>query len=341
MKKKSNFPAKMVLVSTGIVFILLSLTMFISNTIIMLLSRHGVIAHPPGRSLFPFLLQSGFISILIGTILTLCISHLPLRPINTIIQAIHTVSEGNFQTKIYLEHPQEFRELSRCFNQMTEELAGIEMLRTDFINNFSHEFKTPIVSILGFAKLLKKGNLTPEEQAEYLDIIIEESRRLTELSTNVLNLSKVESISLLTDFSSFNIGEQLRECVLLLENKWGKKDISFDLHLQELQIDGNEQLLKQVWMNLLDNAVKFSPAGSKITLSLCTANTSIKVMVSDSGSGWTNIRSIISSINSIKAIPRILLKETGLVCLSPKRSSNFITEQLPSRAVSGTEAHSS
>lgn len=75
-----------------------------------------------------------------------------------------SVSEGNFQTKIYLEHPKEFRELSRCFNQMTEELAGIEMLRSDFINNFSHEFKTPMVSILGFSRLLKKGDLTAEEQ---------------------------------------------------------------------------------------------------------------------------------------------------------------------------------
>lgn len=118
---------------------------------------------PPERSLMPFLVQTGIISILTGTILTLCIGHLPLRPINTLIQAIHAVSQGNFQTKINLERPQEFRELSRCFNQMTEELAGMEILRSDFINNFSHEFKTPIVSILGFARLLKKGNLTRQK----------------------------------------------------------------------------------------------------------------------------------------------------------------------------------
>lgn len=145
----------------------------------MLLIKHGLMHNPPEASLFPFLLQTGIISILIGTV-----GHLPLRPINTLIQAIHAVSEGDFQTKIHVEHPREFRELSHCSSQMTEELAGIEMLRSDFINNFSHEFKTPMVSILGFAKLLKKGNLTPKEQAEYLDIIIEESRRLTELSTS-------------------------------------------------------------------------------------------------------------------------------------------------------------
>lgn len=283
--KKSRFPTSMILIITGIVFILLTLTMFISNTVIMLLSRHGFIAAPPGRSLLPFLLQIGMISIVIGTILTFCVGHLPLRPLNVLIQAIHTVSQGDFQTKIHLEHPKEFRELSRCFNQMTEELAGIEMLRSDFINNFSHEFKTPMVSILGFAKLLKKENLTQEEQQDYLDIIIEESMRLTDLSTNVLNLSKIESMSLLTDSSSFNIGEQIRECVVLLESKWSKKEIAFNFNLKELLFNGNEQLLKQVWMNLLDNAIKFSPSESKITLSLYADNDSIKIMISDSGLG--------------------------------------------------------
>lgn len=285
MKKKSNFPTNIVLISTGIIFILLTSTMFLSNTIVILLSKHGFIDHSPGTPLLPFLLQTGIISILTGTLLTLCIGPLPLRPVNTLIQAIHDVSEGKFQTKIYLEHPQEFRELSRCFNQMTEELAGIEMLRSDFINNFSHEFKTPIVSILGFAKLLKKGNLSPEEQTEYLDIIITESKRLTKLSTNILNLSKVESMSLLTDFAPINIGEQIRECVVLLESKWNKKDISFDFDLKELLFNGNEQLLKQVWMNLIDNAIKFSPAGGKITLTQYADENCVKIMIKDYGLG--------------------------------------------------------
>ncbi len=285
MKKKSNFPTNIVLISTGIIFILLTLTMIISNIVIVFLSKHGLIFNPAEASLFPFLLQTGIISILIGTVLTLSIGHLPLRPVNTLIQAIHAVSKGDFQTKIYIEHPQEFKELSHCFNRMTEELAGIEMLRSDFINNFSHEFKTPMASILGFAKLLKKGDLTPEEQAEYLDIIIEESKRLTELSTNILNLSKVESMCLLTDFTTFNIAEQIRESVVLLESKWNKKEISFDFDLKELQFNGNEQLLKQVWMNLIDNAIKFSPSKSEIALSLTANNNFIKVAVKDCGPG--------------------------------------------------------
>lgn len=285
MKKKSIFPTNLIFISTGIIFILLALNMVISNSIIMFLSKRGILLSPPGTSLLPFLIQTGIISILCGTILTLCIGHLPLRPIHTLIKAIHAVSKGDFQTKIYIEHPQEFRELSSCFNQMTEELAGIEMLRSDFINNFSHEFKTPIVSILGFAKLLKKGDLTPAEQTEYLDIIIEESDRLVTLSTNVLNLSKVESMSLLTGFSTFNLAEQLRECVVLLESKWNEKNISFNFDLEEIQVNGNEPLLKQVWVNLLDNAIKFSPVNGEITLSLSGDDESVNATLKDYGPG--------------------------------------------------------
>lgn len=287
MKKRSGFPTNIVLLSTGIIFILLTLTMFISNTVIIFLVEHGFMDRPPepGMSLLPFLIRIGMISILIGTVLTLCIGHFPLRPLHTFMRAIHSVSEGNFQTKIYLEHPKELRELSRCFNQMTEELAGIEMLRSDFINNFSHEFKTPMVSILGFAKLLKKDDLTAEERAEYLDIIIEEAQRLTVLSTNVLNLSKVESMSLLTDSADFNVGEQIRESVVLLESKWAEKDIAFDLDLLELKMNGNKQLLKQVWTNLIDNAIKFSPAKSEIALSMHRHDNSFTVTIKDYGSG--------------------------------------------------------
>ncbi|MCI8638159.1 MAG: HAMP domain-containing histidine kinase [Coprococcus sp.] len=287
MKKGIGFPTNIGLISTGIIFILLTITMFLSNAIIIFLLEHGFMDRPPepGMSLLPFLLRTGVISILIGTVLTFCIGHLPLRPIHTFIQAIHSVSEGNFQTKIYLEHPKEFRELSRCFNQMTEELDGIEMLRSDFINNFSHEFKTPIVSILGFAKLLKRGELTPRERDEYLDIIIEEAKRLTALSTNILNLSKVESMSLLTDSTGFNVGEQIRECVVLLERKWAEKEISFLFDLLGSEISGNEQLLKQVWTNLIDNAIKFSPAKSEIALSMTRQGDSITVTITDHGCG--------------------------------------------------------
>lgn len=283
--KKSFFPSGIGLIVTGMVFVLLFLTNFITNLLFMMLPRPGGPPMRPGSPFFPILIQNAFLSIIIGTILTLFVIHLPLRPLHTIIRAIHDVAEGKFDTKLYIEHPKEFRELSHSFNQMTSELSGIEILRSDFINNFSHEFKTPIVSILGFAKLLKKDTLSSRERDEYLDIIIDESSRLASLSANILNLSKVESISLLSDFTSFRLSEQIRESIVQLENQWAGKKIDFDLELAEVKIRGNESLLKQVWINLIDNAVKFSPENSAISISLLQQGDSALFSIRDQGAG--------------------------------------------------------
>lgn len=285
MKEQAGVRIKMTLLTTGFVFILLVLTMLASNAIIMFAIRHGWIKAEPGAHLKPLLFQSGIISIVIGTTLSFFMSHFPLRPLHTLIRAIHEVSAGNYDVKIHLEHPKEFQQLSECFNQMTEALAGIEMFRSDFINNFSHEFKTPIVSILGFAKLLKSQVPDTGQSQEYLDIIIEESRRLSELSATVLNLSKVESLTLLTDRTAYSLSEQIRESILLLESKWSKKQIDFDIDMEEVMIRANEPLLKQVWMNLLDNAVKFSPASGRIAITLHEDNGNGVFTVKDQGAG--------------------------------------------------------
>lgn len=283
MKKRSNTPV--ILFCTGLVFILLFLTMLISNAIVITGVNAGLITGRPGTPLIPFLIQTGIVSILIGVILTLTLSYFPLRPISRLIHAIHAVADGDFHTKINIKHPREFRELSESFNQMTDELSSIEMLRSDFINNFSHEFKTPIVSIMGFAKLLKKDNISDEERSGYLDIIISECKRLSDLSTNVLNLSKVESISVLSDTDPFPVSEQIREAILQLEQKWAKKEIGFDLHLKDCKLTGRADLLKQVWVNLIDNAVKFSPPGSKIKIQTYQKDSFFYFQICDSGIG--------------------------------------------------------
>ncbi len=233
------------------------------------------------------LLQSGIISILTGTLLSLVFSRLFIRPLGILTQAIHDVAAGNFHTKIDLKHPRKFRSLSASFNQMTEELARSETLRSDFINNFSHEFRTPIMSVLGFARLLKKGDLHPREAGEYLDIIIRECNRLCDLSTNVLNLSKVENLSLLSDTEHFNVGEQVRESILMLEQKWNRKHISFDLAIEDVQIAANPSLLRQVWLNLIDNAVKFSPENSLIIITASNTGDNFIFTITDRGSGMS------------------------------------------------------
>lgn len=164
-------------------------------------------------------------------------------------------------------------------------LSGIEMLRSDFINNFSHEFKTPIVSVMGFAKLLKKRNISEDERAEYLDIIISECERLSDLASNVLNLSKAESICALSDTAPFPVSEQIRESILQLEQKWEKKGIGFDLSLEDCQLTGRADLLKQVWVNLIDNAVKFSSSGGKIEIRTRQKDSVFYFQISDNGIG--------------------------------------------------------
>lgn len=282
---KKNLNASIILFCTGLVFILLFLTMLISNTIVIMGVNAGLITGRPATPLIPFLIQTGIVSIFICVILTLTFSYFPLRPISQLIHAIHAVADGDFDTKIKLKHPREFRELSESFNQMTDELSSIEMLRSDFINNFSHEFKTPIVSIMGFASLLKKKNISEEERSEYLDIIISECKRLSDLSSNVLNLTKVESISVLADTAPFAVSEQIREAILQLEQKWNKKELEFDLHLKDCKLTGRADLLKQVWVNLIDNAVKFSSSGEKIVIRTYEKDSFFHFQICDSGIG--------------------------------------------------------
>jgi signal transduction histidine kinase len=166
---------------------------------------------------------------------------------------------------------------------MAEELEHTEMLRGDFVNNFSHEFKTPIVSITGFTKLLKHGNLSEEETQEYLDIIEEESLRLSAMATNVLNMTKVENQTILTNVSSYNLSEQIRSCVLLLENRWTNKNIEFNLEFDEHEISANEELLKQLWMNLIDNAVKYSPEYGFVTIKIRAEEEFYQVSIANAG----------------------------------------------------------
>lgn len=229
----------------------------------------------------------GGISLLIGATVSLLFGKFPLKPINTLINHMNRLAAGDFQARLRFggmisDHPI-FNEISDSFNTLAEELENTEMLRGDFVNNFSHEFKSPIVSIAGLAKLVNKGNLTEEQRAQYLTAIEEESLRLASMATNVLNLTKVENQTILTDVGEYNLSEQLRSCVLLLENKWTKKNIELQLLFEEHSIAANEELLKQVWLNLLDNAIKFSPEGGEVAITIRESDDRLAVTVTNEG----------------------------------------------------------
>jgi signal transduction histidine kinase len=200
---------------------------------------------------------------------------------------MNRLAQGDFETRIeskgMLSNHPAVKGINDSFNKLAEELENTEMLRGDFINNFSHEFKTPIVSIAGFAKLLKRGNLTEEQRQAYLDSIEEESLRLSYMATNVLNLTKVENQTILSEVTSFNLSEQVRSAVLLLEAKWSEKNIDLQLDFDEHTVEGNEELLKQVWINLMDNAVKFSPRCGAVLLDVTEEGSTVRVTVSNTG----------------------------------------------------------
>lgn len=267
------------------VFIILILTIFFVIFTIRILIYTDIVdwtLHP--LPFMPFIALC-FFSLLFGTILSIIMGHVVLKPIREVIGAANELAEGKFDTRIDLKGPVEFKQLSTSFNHMAKELGNTEMLRSDFINNFSHEFKTPIVSLRGFAKVLKYDELTLEERNEYLDIIISESERLAALSTNVLKLSKIEHQAIITNIERFNISEQIRRSIAILGSKWNVKNINFDFDGDEIYIDGNEELLSEVWLNLLDNAIKFTKEGTIISIKLERDEFYVTFEISDCGSG--------------------------------------------------------
>ena len=215
-----------------------------------------------------------------------------IHPLQRNIEAMKKLANGDFAVRVdHAEHgyvPREMVEFEQSFNKAAEELGGTEILRKDFINNFSHEFKTPIVSISGFADLLLEEQLPPEDQKEYLTIIRDESRRLADLATNILTLNRVESQTILTDKACFSLDEQLRQSVLVTQQKWRQKELDFDADLAPAEYTGSEGLLKEVWLNLLDNAAKFSPEGGTVAVNLHKEKSALMVSVTDQGEGMSD-----------------------------------------------------
>ncbi len=211
-----------------------------------------------------------------------------IRPIESLIEATTKVAGGDFSVEISEDIGEgEISELVRSFNAMTRELRSIEIFRNDFIRDFSHEFKTPIVSMKGFAAQLKKKDLTEEEKNMYCDIIISESERLSNMSSNILLLSKLETQEIIGEKAKYSLDEQLRDCVLLFEREWEKKKIEWDLDLPSLAICHNADMLHHVWSNLFSNAIKFTPENGQIKVSAVQNDENVMVTVRDNGIGMT------------------------------------------------------
>ena len=246
----------------------------------------------PSAALTPLILPVIviFSCMVIGTILAFFVGKLFINPLRRLIAANEEIRQGNFKVRMSEQTViGELNNLMRSFNSMADELEATELFRNDFINSFSHEFKTPIVSIRGFARQLQKDNeahtLTDEQRKEYTDIIAYEADRLARLSSNILTLTKFENQQIVTDKTEFYLDEQIRRTVLLLEKEWTAREITIDLELDEIKYHFNEEMLAQMWLNLIGNAIKFSHIGGTVLVRCQKERECICVEIADSGEG--------------------------------------------------------
>ena len=239
---------------------------------------------------------------IIGTICLICASIGSynamwnyFKPMQSIADAANRISAGDYNVKVTLSNRRKnvigrgeyLKKVVESFNKMAEELSSVEMMRSDFIANVSHEFKTPLTTLSGYLTLLQDSDISDEERDEYIRKAFFSIGKLNDLTENILRLSKLENKAILDPPVTYRLDEQLREAVLMLEPKWSEKGIVFDIRMSEMSYTGQRSLLFQVWTNLIGNAIKFSEDGSTVGIGMEKTPHHIKVYISDNGTGMT------------------------------------------------------
>ncbi|MFR8548739.1 MAG: HAMP domain-containing sensor histidine kinase [Lachnospiraceae bacterium] len=222
---------------------------------------------------------------LISGIITAFMNGKILAPVTLLSKAMAEVAQGDFEQQLETtSRIDEIRDLFGSFNVMTQELRATELLQTDFVSNVSHEFKTPINAIEGYTMLLQDDALSAE-QNEYVEKILFNTGRLSGLVGNILLLSKLENQNIPMKRTTYRLDEQIRQALLSLESKWTPKEIAFQADLEKTDYCGNEGLLMHVWVNLIDNAVKFSPVRATVSLLLKSEEDTVVFSIKDEGPG--------------------------------------------------------
>ena len=224
----------------------------------------------------------------VAALLSMIMSRVVLAPVARLSAASRQIAGGDFDLNLTYEGAiEEYRDTYQSFNTMARELSTIETLRSDFIANVSHEFKTPLTTIEGYAMLLQDQELSAEERADCAQRILDSAGRLSGLVTNMLMLSKLEQQTTAVEKAPFWLDEQIRQVMVGLEPVWGPKELQLELDLPPVKFNGNESLLYHVWSNLLSNAVKFSPKGAPLTVTLKEQGGRVTFSVTDRGPGMS------------------------------------------------------
>lgn len=208
-----------------------------------------------------------------------------VKPIKKLTSATKKIAGGDFEVRLDIKQGGEIGTLAESFENMAYDLQQLEQMRKEFVANVSHEVQSPLTSISGYATALKQMNIKNEDRERYLNIIIDEAKRMSKMSDSLLKLSLLESQSQQLQITSFSLDEQIRRVIVALQPGWSAANIQFDLHLQDVSISADFDLLNQVWTNIISNSIKFSEQESWITVQLEQEGNNAIVRISDTGIG--------------------------------------------------------
>ena len=279
MKKKPQFNLRLYFIVIVMVEITVSFLIAVLLAVLLnYLTR--------GNIFLPLMVWQIVLSLLIGATISAFLSKWFFGPIIQLGDAMKKVADGDFSVRLNADKGiREIQDIYTNFNLMATELGATEILQTDFVSNVSHEFKTPINAIEGYATLLQGDENMSQEMEEYVKKILFNTKRLSGLVGNILLLSKVDNQAIQSRTSTFRLDEQIRQSVVLLEPQWSKKDIEFDVDLEHVEYTGDESMLMHVWNNLIGNAIKFDPVGGYVGIKMKQRDGVITVTVEDNGPG--------------------------------------------------------
>lgn len=284
-KKKDQLISRLTLLIFSTVF---GSYLFLAGFIVLLWRLEGYEIHSDGGPALPIFFSlpaTIFLCLMIVLVFAIYVSKRFLKPIAVLQRGMNEVKEGNFNIRIDNVYEDETKDLIDNFNLMVGELRKSETLKSDFISGVSHEFKTPLSSIQGYASLLQDDTLSIEDRQKYTKYIIDATQKLNKLVTNILKISKIDNQNIIIEPKVFSLDEQIRECILSMEQLWEEKNIELDINLDEIEIKTDKELLSNVWNNLIGNAIKYSNQNSKIEIKSIVNEKEIKISIKDYGIG--------------------------------------------------------
>lgn len=225
------------------------------------------------------------IAILLSILLVGIITRFIVKPIVKLTEATQSVAQGQYNIELNVSRRDELGQLADRFSQMAKSLAQLEQMRQEFVSNVSHEIQSPLASIQGFSQTLQTKHLSEEQQQHYLSIIEAESRRMSQLSKQLLMLASLDKEENILEKTTFDVAEQIKQVLFHTEWSWRSKDLTIDMSLPSTYMYGDQQLLHQVWTNLITNSIKYTPAEGIISLRITEQNKQCRIEISDTGIG--------------------------------------------------------